>query len=306
MRIVFMGTPSFALPALRALADGADVVGVVTQPDRPAGRGRRPAPPPVKNEALARELPLLQPERPRDDVALVWLRERVPDAIVVVAYGRILPPAVLDLPRFGCVNLHASLLPRWRGAAPVQWALLAGDATTGVTIMRMNEGLDTGPILLAEELAIDDEDNAGTLESRLAVRGAGLLLRALDGIAAGTIAPTPQDDARATHAPKVRKEDARLDFARGATDVRARCRAMDPEPGPWTLRAGEPLRLFGARETPGAGPAGAVLAAGDRLVVACANGAVAFAEAQPAGGRRMPIAAYLRGRPIAAGTVLGA
>ncbi len=300
-----MGSPDFAVPTLRRIAESDAVAAVVTQPDRPRGRGRKLASPPVKAFAERLGVPVLQPDRLRDSAVVDAITRLAPDAIVVAAYGHILPPAILAVPRHGCFNVHASLLPRWRGAAPVQRALMAGDASTGVTIMRMEEGLDTGPMIAREEVPIGDEDTAGTLEARLAEVGAALLTRALRELEAGTAREQPQDRALATYAPKITKEDARLDFSRAASEVRAVTRAMDPRPGAFALLGGAPLRLFRPTVALTRGEPGAVLRADTRLIVACSDGAVAFGELQAPGGRRMPAAEFLRGHGLAAGTKLG-
>ena len=303
LRVVFAGTPSFAVPSLRALAaaPGVEIVAVCTQPDRPAGRGRRPRPSAVKEAAAELGLPVRQPESLRAPEAVGALAALAPDLMVVVAYGLILPPAVLALPRLGCVNVHASLLPRWRGAAPVQWAILAGDRETGVCLMRMDEGLDTGPVLACTRTAIGPRETAGELEARLADLGAGLLARSLPRLAAGALEAVPQDGAAATYAPKIAKADAELDWRLPAAELDRRVRAFHPRPVAWTRLDGEPLRVW--RAEPLAAPAGAepgvVVAASGHPEVACGEGRLRLLEVQPAGGRRMDAAAFARGRALA-------
>jgi methionyl-tRNA formyltransferase len=305
-RIVFMGSPEFALPTLRALLDTENVVAVVTQPDKPAGRGQRLEAPPVKQLAETRGVPVLQPARAKDPAFHDQLRGLAPDVAVVVAYGKILPQAVLDIPRHGCLNVHASLLPRYRGAAPIQWALIRGETETGVTIMRLDAGMDTGPMLMAAKVRIADDDTAGTLAPRLAGLGAELMRVALDRLRAGSLAETAQDNALATLAPMLDKDAGVLDFGQPAAAVRDRARGVDPWPGARTAVGGEPLKVWGAKAVDGAGAPGEVLGVDrDGLVVACGAGAVAFAELQLPGRKRLGAAAFVAGRPLPAGTRLG-
>jgi methionyl-tRNA formyltransferase len=305
---VFFGSPEFAVPSLEALAEAADVRAVVTQPDRPAGRGRELAEPAVKVAARRRGLPVLQPEKVRTPELESALRAFDADLFVVVAYGRILPQALLDLPRRGPWNVHASLLPRLRGAAPIQWAIIRGDAVTGVSIMRMEAGLDTGPVAASHLMPIADDDTAGTLATKLSHVGAALLVTKLRAIVEGTVALAPQDDAGATLAPPLQKEDGRLPFGDPARAVAARARGVDPWPGATALLDGEPARLFGPRvlDGPAPLPPGQVIGlVPEGLAVACADAPVAFRELQLPGRRRLPAAAVLAGRPIPAGTTLG-
>jgi methionyl-tRNA formyltransferase len=299
-----MGTSAFALPSLRALARAHHVATVITQPDRPRGRGQTPAPPPVKEEAERLGLPVVQPDRlGAEEVA--ELLASAPEVIVVAAYGKLLPPALLNGPRHGCINVHASLLPRLRGAAPIVWAIARGDRETGVSIMRMDEGLDSGPVLLRRAVEIGADETSGALEARLAELGAAALIEALAGVEAGTLAAQPQDAGLATRAPKVGKQDARVAFDVEAPHVRDLVRAMDPRPAAWATIDGGPLRLFRPRVVDGAGEPGRVLgASADGLIVACASGAVAFGELQLPGRKRLPAADVLRGRPIPAGVRL--
>jgi methionyl-tRNA formyltransferase len=306
MRIVFFGTPEFAVPSLRALLrERYEVVGVVTQPDRPQGRSRSTlVAPPVKAEAVAAGLPVLQPARPTGDVFLAGLRRLEPDLGVVVAYGHILRSEVLTLPRLGMINVHASLLPRWRGAAPIQHAILAGETETGVSIMQMDAGLDSGPVLHRVATPIGPEETAGALADRLAELGATALVDALSLLTGGFARPTPQDAAAVTLAPKIDRDSARLDWGRDAASLARQVRAFDPAPGAWTTLDQDPLKLFGAVATGDRGEPGRVLAAGDRLVVGCGVGALSVREVQPAGRTRLSVADWTRGRGIAVGARL--
>jgi len=246
VKVVFMGSPDFAIPSLRRLAQDYTIVGVVTQPDRPAGRGRQLTPPPVKQLALSLGLEVIQPEKLRQPEAMLKLSTWAPDLIVVTAFGQILRQAVLDLPRFGCINVHASLLPRWRGAAPIQAAILAGDTVSGVTIMRMDAGVDTGPTLAQREVSLLPDDTAGTAAPRLAEAGADLLAETLPGYLAGSLHPTPQDEVRATYAPMLKKEDGLLDFNQPAQSLANRVRAFNPWPGAFTTWQDQPLKIYRA------------------------------------------------------------
>lgn len=295
-RTVFMGSPEFALDTFRALAARYPVIGIVTQPDRPAGRGRGLAPTPVKHLALELGLPVNQPRRLRDAEPMDQLRAWNPELIVVAAFGQILRPEVLDLPRYGCLNVHASLLPRWRGAAPIQAALLHGDPQTGVTIMKMDPGLDTGPILSQRSLEIAADDTAGTLAPRLASLGANLLIETLPGYLAGEILPRPQDEALATFAPLLKKEDGRLDFSQPANQLARQVRAFNPWPGAFLPRNGELLKVHRAHavgvDSPGAGIEEAYEGS---PAVGAAQGLLVLDEVQPAGKQPMPGKAYLHG-----------
>ena len=303
MRVVFFGTPDFAVVSLKAmLRERISVVGVVTQPDKPQGRSRTTlVPPPVKVVAQAEGLPILQPTRPVGDLFLAAVRRLEPDLGVVVAYGHVLRREVLDLPPRGLINVHASLLPRFRGAAPIQHAILSGDRETGICIMRMEEGLDTGPVLHRVATPISDDDTAGTLSRRLATLGASALVEAISLLGAGLERPQPQDDSAATYAPKVSRELARLDWTRDAQTLERQVRAFDPAPGAWTALDAAPVKLFAATPAVGSGTPGSVLAATDRLVIACGNGALAVREVQPAGRTRLAVGDWVRGRGISAG-----
>jgi methionyl-tRNA formyltransferase len=303
MRIVFFGTPAFAVASLQALIQGRfTVAGVVTQPDKPQGRSRSElVPPPVKVAAQSQGIPVLQPIRPTGDVFTTSLRRLEPDLGIVVAYGHILRPEVLSIPPRGMINVHASLLPRYRGAAPIQHAILKGEAETGISIMQMDEGLDSGPVFHRVATPIGPEETSGNLSNRLAEIGATALVEALSLMAGGLARPQPQDHSRATYAPKIDREMARVAWERDATTLVRQVRAFDPAPGAWTMVNGCMLKLFDAREVPGAGEPGTVLAAGDRMVVAAGRGAVAVNEVQPAGRTRLSVEAWVRGRGISPG-----
>jgi len=295
-RVVFMGSPDFSLPVLQALAQNYQVIGVVTQPDRPAGRGRQPTPPPVKTLALQLGLGLIQPERLRLPEAQEKLHAWAPDLIVVAAFGQILRQNVLDLPRFGCINVHASLLPRWRGAAPIQAAILHGDAVTGATIMKMDAGIDTGPTLSQQPLEILPTDTAGSLFPRLAQAGADLLIQTLPAYLAGELIPTPQDENRATYAPMLKKEDGLLDFTQPAAALANRVRAFNPWPGAFLLWEGQPLKIHRAHPILDltAQPAQRTVVEG-LPAVGVVDGWLLLDEVQPAGKRAMTGKEFLAG-----------
>ena len=302
LRLVFAGTPAFAVPSLAAcLASGADVVAVYTQPDRPAGRGRRPQPSPVKAAALAAGVPVEQPETLKTAAAQARLAAHAPDLLVVVAYGLILPRAVLAIPPLGCWNVHASLLPRWRGAAPIQRAILAGDAETGVDLMRMEAGLDTGPILLERRTAIRPDDTGGSLHDRLAALGAEVLAEGLARLLAGEpLTARPQAEEGVTYAHKLDKAEARLDFQRSAVELERQVRAFDPWPVAEADLAGETVRVWAAEALDLAHDAapGRILAAGPAGIdVACGTGVLRITAVQRAGGRRIGAGDYVNARP---------
>ena len=305
LRIVFAGTPAFAVPCLRAAAARGEVVGVYTQHARPAGRGRQLAPSPVKVEALARQLPVFQPENFKSEAARDQLRALKPDLMVVVAYGLILPQSVLDIPAQGCWNVHASLLPRWRGAAPIQRAIQAGDTESGVCLMKMEKGLDTGPVLLSLSTPISDEDTGGSLHDRLSGLGAEVLSDGLKLLRAGMRpVPQPQPSEGVTYAHKLDKAEARLDWTRPATELANKVRAFNPWPIAEAELAGERLRIHAARALPGAAgkPPGTVVATSrDGIDVACGEGLLRLTVVQRDGGRALPAADYLNARPALAG-----
>lgn len=308
-RIVFMGTPEFAIPALQGLCAHYPVVGVVTQPDRPAGRGRLLSAPPVKVTAQAEGIPVFQPERLKRLEAVEHIRAWAPDLIVVAAFGQILPPAVLELPRWGCLNIHASLLPRWRGAAPIQAAILAGDPVTGITIMQMDAGLDTGPLLAQREIAIGAEETAGELESRLAQLGADLLLELLPAYLDGQLIPQPQPAEGVTLAPRLSKTAPAIAWERSAQEVAAHVRAFAPEPGAYTFWNGTLLKILAARALPAdvvlppAQP-GTVFAWQGLPAVHAGTGALVLLQVQMAGKRPMNGEVFLRGQRAWGGAVL--
>jgi methionyl-tRNA formyltransferase len=301
MRVVFMGTPDFAVPALDALvAAGHEIAGVYTQPPRPAGRGQKERPSPVHLRASALGLPIRHPKSLRTPEAQADFAAFHADIAVVVAYGLILPKPVLDAPRHGCLNIHASLLPRWRGAAPIHRAVLAGDAETGVCIMRMEEGLDTGPVLLRAATPIGPTDTTGDLHDRLAVLGATLVVDALARVDGLTPAPQPEDGV--TYAAKIDKAEAAVDWTRPATEVDRQIRGLSPFPGAWTLHDGRRLKLLRSCLADGAGAPGEVLTG---FTVACGSGATDILEVQAEGRARQDAASFLRGTAVAPGTRLG-
>jgi methionyl-tRNA formyltransferase len=308
MRILFWGTPEFAVPSLRALDDeGFDVVAVVTQPDRPAGRGRRPRASQVKSVALDLGIDVLDPERPKGPEILDQIRALEPDISVVVAYGHILGLDVLAVPSMGSINVHASLLPELRGAAPINWAIARGHETTGVTIMRMAKDMDAGAIIHQVEEPILSDETASELSIRLSELGAEALVEALALISAGAAQEREQDHAAATFAPKIDRETARIDWSRPALEVSRHVRAMDEVPGAWSTLGNEPLKLFRPRVESWVGPsstAGTILSVDAGLLIAAGTGAVGFAEVQPAGGRRMSAADWLRGNRLEVGNRL--
>ncbi len=304
MRIVFMGTPDFSVAALDALVEaGHEIVCVYCQPARPAGRGQKPRPSPVQARAEALGLSVRSPVSLKGAEEQAAFAALDADIGVVVAYGLILPQAILDAPRRGCLNIHASLLPRWRGAAPIQRAILAGDAETGVTIMQMDAGLDTGPMLLDGRVAIGPDMTAGMLHDALAALGARLIVEALDGIEAGTVVPTPQPEEGVTYAKKIDKAEARIDWSRPAAEIDRKIRAFAPWPGAWCEIAGERVKVLAAALADGAGAPGAVL--DDRLTVACGTGAIRPTRLQRQGKGPADADAFLRGFAVSAGSQVG-
>ncbi|HEY4175895.1 MAG TPA: methionyl-tRNA formyltransferase [Kofleriaceae bacterium] len=305
MRVVFMGSPDFAVPCLRALVEKHEVALVVSQPDKPAGRGGQMHAPAVKTAALELGLPVIQPRSAKTGELRDALVATNAELAVVVAYGKILPPPVLTaLPR-GCINVHGSILPRYRGAAPIQWAVINGDAETGVAIMQLDEGMDTGPVFLEKRTPIGPEETSGELFARLSPIGAATLLEALDGIAAGRLTAVAQDHASATHAPMLDKSDGAIDFAQPARAVAARVRGVDPWPGAQTQHRGQMMKLFRAVVGPGSGSPGTILAIDAAGVhVATGDGAVVIRDVQAAGKKRMTAQQFAQGRGIAVGEVL--
>jgi methionyl-tRNA formyltransferase len=310
MRLVFMGTPDFASASLEALLRSDDsVIGVVTQPDRPKGRGQILTPSPVKLLAQREQIPLLQPLKMKDPEFLHALAGWKPDLITVAAFGRILPPVILSLPPRGCINVHGSLLPKYRGAGPIQWAIINGETETGITTMLMDEGMDTGAMLLQEAAPITLDDTGGTLSSRLAEIGGRLLVETIARLKAGTLVPQPQDASRATFAPLLKKEDGAIDWALPATALANRVRGLSPWPGAYTTVAGgDRWTIWRALALPGpvTKPPGVIVAVTNESIhVATGDGVLAVMELQPANSRRMAVSQYLAGHPIAVGVQLG-
>ena len=306
MRIVFMGTPDFAVPSLQALIDaGHDVCAVYTQPDKPQGRKQILTAPPVKTLALEHDIPVFQPNTLKNEDEQARLRELAPEVIIVVAYGKLLPKAVLDIPPHGCINVHGSLLPRWRGAAPIQWAVIAGDEMAGVTTMQMAEGLDTGDMLLTYETKVGEKETAGELFDRLAQSGAELLTQTL--VKLDEITPRPQDDAQSCYAHMLDKQMAVIDWSKSAHEIDCLIRGLNPWPIALTTLSGERLKVFAAEKAAGNGEPGTVLEANPKkgLTVACGEGALRLTEIQLVGGKRMKATDFLRGHAIEVGTKLG-
>ena len=305
MRIVFMGTPDFAVPSLQALIDaGHDVCAVYTQPDKPQGRKQILTAPPVKTLALEHDIPVFQPNTLKNEDEQARLRELAPEVIIVVAYGKLLPKAVLDIPPHGCINVHGSLLPRWRGAAPIQWAVIAGDEMAGVTTMQMAEGLDTGDMLLTYETKVGEKETAGELFDRLAQSGAELLTQTL--VKLDEITPRPQDDAQSCYAHMLDKQMAVIDWSKSAHEIDCLIRGLNPWPIALTMLSGERLKVFAAEKAAGNGEPGTVLEADPKkgLTVACGEGALKLTEIQLVGGKRMKATDFLRGHVIEVGTKL--
>jgi methionyl-tRNA formyltransferase len=309
MKVTFMGTPSFAVPILRAIYESPhEVIGVVTQPERGRGRGRKPGISPVKELAMKLCLPILQPETTRDGVFIGEVKRMSPDLVVVAAYGRMLTREILDIPPLGCINVHASLLPLYRGAAPIQWAIVNGDKKTGVTIIKMDEGMDTGDILLTQEVKIRDDDTAQSLHETLSRVGAKLAIEAIDQLEKGTIRPVPQDHNKATYAPPLKKEDGLIDWKHGARDIFNRIRGFNPWPGAFTFLKGGQLKIYHGeivdeevREAPGT----VIQSGSDGVTVATGSGALRLKEIQLEGRRKMSIREFLIGNEIPPGTHLG-
>jgi methionyl-tRNA formyltransferase len=309
LKVLFLGTAEFACPTLESLlASPHEVTGVVTQPDRPRGRGQKTQPPPVKSLAQKAGLPVHQPEKIRDPAFLKVLQSIQPELMVVVAYGQILSAPVLAVPPRGCVNVHGSLLPKYRGAAPIARAILAGETRTGITTLLMDPGMDTGPILLTEETEIDEEDATGTLHDRLARMGARVLLRTLEGLESNTLTPKPQDHSRATLAPKIEKEESRVRWSASPRQTFNQIRAFDPWPGAFTLLGGRILKVFRPRLIEGGGqePPGTIVRASEEgFLVAVPQGYLLVREAQLESRPRMRVSDFLRGNPLAPGARLG-
>jgi methionyl-tRNA formyltransferase len=310
MRLVFMGTPNFAAASLEALLKSDhSVVGIVTQPDRPKGRGNILTPSPVKLLAQREQISLLQPLKMKDPEFFHALAGWKPDLIAVAAFGRLLPPVILSLPLLGCINVHGSILPKYRGAAPIQWAIINGETETGITTMLMDEGMDTGAILLQETIPITPDDTVGTLSPRLAELGGNLLVETITRLKAGTLIPRPQDSSRATLAPLLKKEDGIIDWALPATALANRIRGLAPWPGAYTTVAGgDRWTIWRARKVPGPvtkSPGVIVAVTHEAIHVATADGILAVMELQAANSRRMAVSQYLAGHPVAVGLQLG-
>lgn len=306
-RVIFMGTPEFACPTLQILIDrGEQVVAVVTQPDRPKGRGQKLMFPPVKELALKHDIPVYQPLKVRDPDFIALLRGLRPDVIVVVAFGQILPKSLLEIPSLGCINVHASLLPRYRGAAPLNWCIVNGESETGVTTMLMDVGLDTGPMLLKRAAAIGENEDIVSLHDRMSIMGAELLSETLDALVAGTVVPQEQDSAQSCYAPLLKKEDGLVDWYRDARAIHNQVRGLVVWPGAYTYLDGQVLKIYRSRIGTGSGLPGQVLRADKKgLEVACLTGSLIIEEMQLAGKKRLEAASFLSGYAISEGTLLG-
>ena len=306
-RIIFMGTPGFACPTLQILIDrGENILAVVTQPDRPKGRGQKMMPPPVKELALCHDIPVFQPLKVRDPAFVETIRGLAPDLIVVVAFGQILPKALLDIPLQGCINVHSSLLPRYRGAAPLNWCIINGESETGVTTMLMDPGLDTGPMLLKRSTTIDENEDIVSLHDRMAVMGAQLLAETLDGRLTGQIEPEPQDNSQTCYAPLLKKEDGLINWRRSAREIHNQVRGMAVWPGAHTYFDGQTLKLYRTQVGEESGAPGTVLRSSRGILeVACGMGSLYIKELQLAGKKRLDSASFLAGCPVVEGTVLG-
>jgi methionyl-tRNA formyltransferase len=305
MRSVFFGSPEFAVPCLEALHEISEIAAVISQPDRPAGRGLSMRPPAVKQRALELGLDVWQPKKVRKPEFAERLRALEADVGVVVAYGRILPRAVLDAPRTGCVNVHASLLPRWRGAAPIQWSIVHGDTETGVTLMQMNEGMDTGPILATARTVIEHDDDAASLGERLSKLGAELLREELPRYVAGELTPVPQDDTQATMAPLLDKANGRIDWNKPAREVHNHIRAMNPWPGAFATLGARRIKVFRTQDSTldpeGASPGEVIALDSEGILVACSEGTIELQELQESGRKRVDARAFITGRGIRVG-----
>jgi methionyl-tRNA formyltransferase len=314
MRIIFMGSPDFAIPSLKLLCEaGENIEAVVTQPDRKGGRGLTLLSPPVKIEAERIGFPVYQPERIREKVFIDTLNSIKPDVIVVVAYGQILPREILEIPKYGCINLHGSLLPKYRGAAPIQWAIINGEKKTGVTTILMDTGMDTGEILLQEEIDIAPEDTAGILSKKLSSIGAGLLLKTIKGLEMGTIKPRPQDHSSATYAPLLKKEDGRIDWSKGAEEIRNLVRGMNPWPAAYTFLEGKLIKIWDVdvivgppEEEVKAGEPGRIIHAGKNgILVSTGKDSILIKSLQLEGKQRTTSIAFLQGHKVEVGSLMG-
>ena len=308
MRVIFMGTPDFAVPSLEALLTKHEVVPVVTQPDKPKGRGKKMVPTPVKACALEHGIPVLQPEKVKEPEFVEQLRSYEPDLIAVTAFGQILSEPILEMPKYGCINVHGSLLPKYRGAAPMQWSIIDGEKVTGITTMYMAKGLDSGDMLLKAEVEITDEDTFATIHDKMAVTGANLLLDTLDQLEAGTLERIPQDHDAATYAPMITKETGHIDWSKNRQDIINLIRGLNPAPAAYTIYEEEVLKIFGAVisdvQADGAANGEIVAVVKKGFVVKCGDGCLLITEVQARGGKRMMTDAYLRGHAMKEGILL--
>ena len=301
-----MGTPEFAVPSLRALIEvGENVVAIVTQPDKPRGRGKKLTPPPVREAALKHNIPVFQPEKIKDEPFITAISNFSPDVIAVVAYGKILPKAILDIPPKGCINVHASILPKYRGAAPINWAIINGEKETGITTMLLDEGMDTGDMLLTEKVEIRDDDTASSLHDRLKYIGADLLIKTIKGIKSETIRPIPQDDSQATYAPMLKKEDGRIDWTMKAEEIKNLIRGFFPWPGAYTRWDGKQIKIFkaeveaGVKEEPGT----VINITTEGIFVATGKGILLIKELQPESKNKMTASEFVKGYRIVTGQI---
>lgn len=299
MRVIFMGTPDFAVPSLQKLIDRGDYIcAVFTQPDKPKGRGHKLQAPPVKELALQHNIPVYQPQTLRDETVQEQICGLAPEAIIVAAYGKLLPKAVLDTPKLGCINVHGSLLPKYRGAAPIQWSVINGDKTAGVTTMYMGEGMDTGDMLLKAETPVGEEETAGELFDRLMLLGAELLGETLDKLEKGELERVPQNEAEATHAPMLSKELSKIDWNRSAKEIHNLIRGLNPWPCAFSMLDGKRIKLLASRIVDGSGAAGTLTVINGDLAVFCGKGAILLTELQTENGKRMSGKEYLLGHPL--------
>ncbi|MDD4842782.1 MAG: methionyl-tRNA formyltransferase [Anaerotignum sp.] len=308
MRVIFMGTPDFAVYSLKALLTQHEVIAVVSQPDKPKGRGKKLVATPVKEFALTQGLPVYQPEKSRDSEFVALLEELHPDVIAVTAFGQILPESILNIPKFGCINVHGSLLPKYRGAAPMQWSIINGEKVTGITTMFMAKGMDTGDMLLKTEVEITPEDNFASIHDKMAEAGASLLLETLTALQAGTAERVPQEHEAATYAPMITKETGHIDWTKSAQEIIDLMRGLDPNPGAYSVFEEEPLKLFKGMKSEGdyrqAKPGEVLDITKKGFVVKCGDGALTITELQATGKKRMPADAYLRGHAMNKGVLL--
>ncbi|MFV0315286.1 MAG: methionyl-tRNA formyltransferase [Anaerotignum sp.] len=308
MRVLFMGTPDFAVYSLKALLTQHEVIGVVSQPDKPKGRGKKLVPTPVKEFALEQGLQVYQPEKAKDPEFVALLQELAPDAIAVTAFGQILPESILNIPRLGCINVHGSLLPKYRGAAPMQWSIIDGEKVTGITTMFMAKGMDTGDMLLKSEVEITSEDNFSTVHDKMAEAGANLLLETLTALEAGTVTRIPQEHVVATYAPMITKETGHIDWRKNAQDIINLMRGLDPSPGAYAIYGDEPLKFFKGIKLDGAytqADFGEIVEVSEKgFAVKCGDGALMITELQARGKKRMATDAYLRGNSTSKGVLL--